>query len=122
MYSDAFIAYNPLAEICCIRAFSSLREHDVQVVQAMLVLIDGSWTIEQHTDYAGDLSLLLTEGSDATSDHTFLLHRTIDGIHLVDVADEAYQHLGTFKQIGEALWKVRRHTTLIVGVEMHCPA
>lgn len=99
----------PGTSACHVQAPHSLRDSDFQKVEAMLAAIGGTWLVEQHDDYDGDLSLLLTELSNGTAGPSFHLHRTAAGFHVADTGWESFRPIGTFGALSSALLRVRRH-------------
>lgn len=94
---------------CPIEAQHSLRVSHAAAVEAMLGALGGRWSVERHTDYAGDLLLLvIPEGGDAAGP-TFVLHRDGTGIRLGVNRGDAYASLDTVPTVQAAMQRIREH-------------
>ena len=88
-----------------VRALSSLTRRDVEAVRAALRAAGSNLRIEEHDDYDGYLSLLLTdEHVDAPS---YLVSGRTGAVELAELRGDELIVIGSFAGIGAAMLKLR---------------
>ena len=103
---QTFPMYRPHeSQSATIRAFSSLTRRDADVVRATLRAAACSYTAQEHDDYDGYLSVLLTP-ADQTRPSYMVAGRT-GAVDLAELQDDDMAALGTFPSIGAAMAVLR---------------
>jgi hypothetical protein len=81
-----------------IRPLTGLTQHACDAVNEAIRQVPGSWTVEQHDDYDGYLSLLISHESDPNP-VTYLISGKIGQIELAQFQHDQLQTVGQFKDI-----------------------
>ena len=88
-----------------LRALHSLRENHVTVLAKTMSQLPGTWSLERHESYDGDLTLMLMP--DHQERANLVVSRESDGFHLIANQDDDYCELGRFSAIDELVATVR---------------
>ena len=95
-----------------VRALHSLTRRDADAVRATVRQLGGEWLVEQHDDYDGYLSLLLTP--EASEDRpAFLVSGRTGAVELAELRGDDMTSLGCFRSIGAATAVLAEH----LGIE-----
>lgn len=104
---------------------------DAQAVQigAALPSLTGNWSMERHTSYDGDLTLLLAPSNEDDLSASFVVDGNMAGLNLSVLRGDVFQPcycLGTVEELIAALRRLTRHEAMRmqVGVTLgiHRPA
>ncbi len=88
-----------------LRTLHSLREKHVRILARVLSQLPGTWSLERHESYDGDLTLMLMpQQADRAN---LVVSREADGFHLITNQDDDYRKLGCFGTMDELLATVR---------------
>lgn len=79
-----------------IRALRSLTQQHVDAVQAALPV---AWSVDQHDDYDGYLSIVVAHGHDSGTTPAFLISGTTGHIELAELGDDVLNPVGRFATI-----------------------
>jgi hypothetical protein len=91
-----------------LRSIHGLREADVAALTQAVAALDGSWSVERHEGYDGDLTVLIMPRDE--SRETFVVSRNADGVSLATNVGDDYRTIGIFASIGDVMQVVRsRH-------------
>ena len=88
-----------------IRAFSSLTRRDANAVHATLRAAACSYTVHEHDDYDGYLSLLLTPAEDSRP--SYMVAGRTGAVDVAELQGDDMAALGTFPGIGAAMAVLR---------------
>ena len=88
-----------------LRALHSLREKHVTVLARTMSQLPGSWSLECHESYDGDLTLMLMPQQQGRAN--LVVNRGSDGFHLIANQDDDYCELGCFGALDDLLATVR---------------
>ena len=88
-----------------IRALSSLTRRDADAVREIVRALGGAFGVQEHDDYDGYLSLLLTPAQETAP--SFLVSGRVGAIDLAEFDDDDMTPLGTFASIGAAMLVLR---------------
>ena len=88
-----------------IRALSSLTRRDADAVRATLRMAACSYAAQEHDDYDGYLSLLLTPADPARP--SYMVGGRTGAVDLAELQDDDMASLGTFPSIGAAMAVLR---------------
>jgi hypothetical protein len=88
-----------------IRAFSSLTRRDADAVRATLRAASCSYTVQEHDDYDGYLSVLLTPADDTRP--SYMVAGRTGAVDLAELHGDDMAALGTFPSIGSAMAVLR---------------
>jgi hypothetical protein len=98
-------------------AMHSLREAHAAALALAVSACPGTWTLDRHEGYDGDLTVLLTP-ADAASPILVVSHAA-DGFHLSGNRDDACERLGCFGSLDSLLAAVR--SVVIAAGPQHSP-
>ncbi len=84
-----------------VRALSSLTRRDVAAVRASVRAAGGGFVVEEHDDYDGYMSLLLTPAQDGRP--AYLVSGRTGAVDLAELHGDDMAALGTFAGIGAAM-------------------
>ncbi len=79
-----------------LRAMDSLREHHVAALARAFRPWAGSWSLDRHEGYDGDLTLILSSRDGAAS---LVFSRSSAGFHAAIMEGDAYRTLGCFASL-----------------------
>jgi hypothetical protein len=83
-----------------LRALRSLTPPTVDAVRSAITNVPGHWAIEQHDDYDGYLSILISPERDNENDQpTFLISGTIGQVELAQSQSDHLHTLGRFPDV-----------------------
>lgn len=82
-----------------LRAMHSLREKHVKTLAMALSRLPGTWSLECHEGYDGDLTLMLMPQHQEREN--LVVSREADGFHLIANQDDDYRQLGCFGAMDE---------------------
>ena len=88
-----------------IRAFSSLTRRDANAVRATMRAAAASYTVQEHDDYDGYLSLLLTPADDTRP--SYMVGGRTGAVDIAELQGDDMAALGTFPSIGAAMALLR---------------
>lgn len=88
-----------------IRAFSSLTRRDANSVRATLRAAACSYTVQEHDDYDGYLSLLVVPADDVRA--SYMVAGRTGAVDLAELQGDDMASLGTFPSIGAAMAVLR---------------
>ena len=88
-----------------IRAFSSLTRRDADAVRATLRAAACSYSVQEHVDYDGYLSLLLTPADETRP--SYMVGGRTDAVDIAELQDDDMAALGTFRSVGAAMAVLR---------------
>jgi len=98
---------SPLSETvgASVRALSSLTRRDADAIRATVRAASCSYAVQEHDDYDGYLSLLLTPASDALP--SYMVGGRTGAVDLAELQGDDMTALGTFPSIGAAMAVLR---------------
>ena len=97
-----------------LRALHSLREKHVTVLARTMSQLPGSWSLERHESYDGDLTLMLMpQQADRAN---LVVSREADGFHLIANHDDDCRELGCFGALDELVATVRANVRTTAAV------
>ena len=82
-----------------LRALHSLREKHVRILARTMSQLPGTWCLERHESYDGDLTLMLMPQQPERAN--LVVSRESDGFHLIANQEDEYRELGCFGAIDE---------------------
>jgi len=85
-----------------IRALRSLTQQAFAAVRDAVCAVPGGWTLEQHADYDGYLSFLVSSEDDQDAP-TFVISGRLGQIELAQFQDDQLRTLGQFANIEAAI-------------------
>lgn len=88
-----------------VRALRSLTRRDADAVRATIRVAGGEWTVEEHDDYDGYLSLLIAPARDGGP--AYLIAGRTDAVELAELRGDEMIALGAFPSIGAAATVLR---------------
>lgn len=88
-----------------VRALGSLTDGDVAAIRAAVLAEGGRYWLEQHVDYDGYVSVLVSAKADA--DRAFLVSGRRDAVELSAVKGEAIFPLGAFDSVDATILALR---------------
>ena len=88
-----------------IRAFRSLTRRDADAVRSTVRAAATGYTVQEHDDYDGYLSLLLTPSDDTAS--SYVVAGRTGAVDIATLRDDDMVPLGTFPSIGAAMIVLR---------------
>lgn len=88
-----------------IRAFRSLTRRDADAVRSTVRAAATGYTVQEHDDYDGYLSLLLTPSDDTAS--SYVVTGRTGAIDIATLRDDDMAPMGTFPSIGAAMIVLR---------------
>jgi hypothetical protein len=89
-----------------VRALRSLSRRDADAVRATIRAAGGEWTVEEHDDYDGYLSLLIAPARDGGP--AYLIAGRTDAVEVAELRSDEMIALGSFPGIGAATAVLRR--------------
>jgi len=103
-----------------VRAFSSLTKRDMAAVNAAVRASGGGFAIEEHDDYDGYLSLLLSPGQEGRP--AYLISGRTGAVDLAEIRGDDMIALGSgFASIGAAMTVLRPALDAWFGANAQCP-
>ena len=103
---QAFPMHSPTGTASAtIRAFSSLTRRDADAVRATLRAASCSYTVQEHDDYDGYLSLLLNPADETRP--SFMVAGRTRAVDIAELHGDDMANLGTFASIGAAMAVLR---------------
>ncbi len=91
--------------VSSLRAMHSLREKHVRTLTEALSRLPGTWSLECHESYDGDLTLMLMPQHQERA--SLVVSREADGFHLIANQDDDYRKLGCFGAMDELVATMR---------------
>lgn len=88
-----------------VRALRSITQDQVRTAVQALSAHDDLWIVDQHVDYDGYLSLVITHHVHIA---TFVISGTVDRIEIAVLREEELQPLGVYQTFDEALLQIRK--------------
>ena len=88
-----------------LRAMHSLREKHVLTLAKALSRLPGTWSLERHEGYDGDLTLMLMPQQQESEN--LVVSREADGFHLIANQEDDYRSLGCFGAMDELVATMR---------------
>lgn len=88
-----------------VRALRSLTRRDADAVRAAIRASGGEWTVEEHDDYDGYLSLLIAPSHEGAA---YLVAGRTDAVEVAELRGDEMITLGAFPSIGAAAAVLRR--------------
>ena len=88
-----------------IRAFRSLTRQDADAVRSTVRAAATGYTVQEHDDYDGYLSLLLTPPDDSAA--SYVVAGRTGAVDIATLRDDDMAPLGTFPSIGAAMIVLR---------------
>lgn len=85
---------------------SGLTDTDFARAQRILPLLAGDWSVDQHEDYSGTVSLVITSTDDHEDAPAFALHLEDGMIQCGTVVHDRYQVLGHDLRIENAFRRI----------------
>jgi hypothetical protein len=88
-----------------LHALHRLRDVQVSLLAQTIAGFAGTWTLERHEGYDGDLTVLLV--SARRDDATYVISRSAHGFHLGANLGDEFRPIGVFVSPGELMSKLR---------------
>lgn len=95
----------PMSSDTSIRALSSLTRRDADAVRSTVRAAATDYTVQEHDDYDGYLSLLVTPGDDTGS--CYVVAGRTGAVDVASLQNDDMTSLGTFPSIGAAMIVLR---------------
>lgn len=98
-----------------IRAIRSLTETQADAVRQAVGALSAGWSIDQHEDYEGHLSIVVSRDDRNGTGATFLISGSVDRIELAELRADQLNRLGCFRAIDNLTAELARTLAVAAG-------
>ncbi len=98
-----------------IRAIQSLTQSQADAVSRAVGALSAEWSVDQHEDYEGYLSLVVSRDDQKSTGPTFLISGSVDRIELAELRADELHRLGNFSAIDELIAELARTLAVVAG-------
>ncbi len=115
MMHSSRLYLNPEQHPVTIRAIQSLTPSQADAVRQAVGALSAEWSVDQHEDYEGHLSIVVSRDGQRGTGPTFLISGSVDRIELAELRADELHRLGDFSAIDELIAELTRTLAVAAG-------